>query len=150
VYIVIVSFSIGYTRLYQVNLDFIRIGWPNFYYKYLREEVIQWIFRTSRSNVSIVGIPSLSALGNKNNLRQEAILIILNAVPHAARKERHGRMETMETTATAIGMIATATDHHAKCFQWNALNAEKTLKYPLNLVVVGQCFAATATVKLDW
>jgi hypothetical protein len=56
-----------------------------------------------------VGLPSLSALGNKSNLRQEAILTSLSVVPHVARKGKHG---STETVATAIAM--TATDLYAK------------------------------------
>jgi len=61
-----------------------------------------------------VGLPSLSALRSKNNLRQEAILTSLNVALHAARKGKHGSTETM---AIVTGMIATATGPHARCFQ---------------------------------
>jgi len=55
--------------------------------------------RISRSNVPIVGLPSLSVLGNKNSLRQEAIPTSLSAVPHAAQQESRARLEVAVTVA---------------------------------------------------
>ena len=102
--------------------------------------------RTSRSNVPIAGLPSLSALRNKNNLHQEAIPTSLSAALRAARQGKH---VSTETAATVMGMVATATDHHAKCSPRYAPSVAKTLKYPLNLPMVGQCIAAIATAKLE-
>ena len=89
-----------------------------------------------------MGLPSLSVLGNKNNLRQEAILTSLSIVPHVARKGKHG---STETVATAVAM--TATGHHAKCSPRDVPSMVKTPKYPLNLAVVDRCIAVIATVK---
>ena len=89
-----------------------------------------------------MGLHSLSALENKNNLRQEAILTSLSVVPHVARKGKHGSTETVATA-----MVMTATGLYAKCSPRDAPSVVKTLKYPLNLAVVDRCIVAIATVK---
>ena len=90
----------------------------------------------------IVGLPSLSALGNKNSLRQEAILTRLSVVPHVARKGKHG---STETVATAMAM--TATGLYAKCSPRDAPSVVKTPKYPLNLAMENLSIAAIAIAK---
>ena len=111
-----------------------------------KREAIQWVFRTSQSNVPIVGLPSLSALGNKNNLRQEAIPTSLNAAPRAARKGKHS---STETVATVMGMIAMATSLDAKCFPQYALSVGVKLKYRSSPERADQYIAVIATVKSE-
>jgi hypothetical protein len=89
-----------------------------------------------------VGLLSLLALGNKNNLCQEAILTSLSVVPHVARKGKHGSTETV-----AAAMAMTATDLYAKCSPRDAPSVAKTPKYPLNLAVVDRCIVAIAIAK---
>ena len=100
--------------------------------------------RTSRSNVSIVGLHSPSALGNKNNSHPEAILTILSAVPHAARKGKHDRPATV---ATAMEIIATGPN--AKCSLPYAPSAEKIHKSLSSPAKIGRCIAAIATIRSD-
>jgi hypothetical protein len=66
-----------------------------------------------------VGLPSLSALGNKSSLLPEAILTSPNVVPHAARKGKHGNR------AIAIEIIATAIGLNGKCSLRYAPSVEK-------------------------
>ena len=103
-------------------------------------------FQTSRSNVPIVGLPSPSALGNKNNLRPEATLIIPSAVSHVARKGRYG---STATVATAIVMVAMATGLNAKCFLRYAPSVEKLPRCHSSPAKIGRCIAAIATIRLD-
>jgi hypothetical protein len=93
-----------------------------------------------------VGLHSLSALGNKNNLRQEAIPTSLNAAPRAARQGKHSSTETVETV---MGMIAMATGLDAKCSPQYALSVGRKLKYRSSPVRADQCIAVIATVKSE-
>ena len=105
-----------------------------------REEVIQWAFRTSRSNVPIVGLPSLSALRSKSSSNPEAIPTSLSAVPHAAKQ---GRQNVTE-------IVATVTGHDAKCSPQYALSVAKTPKYRSSPAKVDRCIAVSATVRSNW
>ena len=91
-----------------------------------------------------MGLPSLSALGNKNNLRPEAILITPSAVPHAAKKGRHGRTATV---AIAIEMIATGL--YAKCFLWYALSVEKIPRCHSSPAKIDRFIVAIVTIRSD-
>ncbi len=102
--------------------------------------------RTSQSSVSIAGLPSPSALGNKNNLRPEAIPIIPNAVPHAARKGRHG---STATVAIAIEMIAMATGLSAKCFLRYVPSVEKIPRCHSSPVKIDRFIVAIVTIRSD-
>jgi len=82
-----------------------------------------------------VGLPSLSALGNKNNSHPEAILIIPSAAPHAAKKGKHGRTATV---ATAMEMIAIVTGLDAKCF----------LRYVPSVAKLPRCHSSPAKIDL--
>jgi hypothetical protein len=106
----------------------------------LRKEVIQWVFRTKRSSVPIVGPTSASPLRNKSSFKPRAILMSPSAVPHA---DRQGRQSGME-------MVVTATGSHAKCFLPYAPSAAKTPKCLLSLSMTGQSIVAIATVKSGW
>ena len=46
--------------------------------------------RTSRSNVPIVGLHSLSVLGNKSSSNLKALPMSLSAAPSAAEPTKHG------------------------------------------------------------
>jgi len=93
-----------------------------------------------------VALPLLSALGNKNYLRQEAILTHPSAVPHAAKKGRHGRTATV---AIAIEMIATATGLYAKCFLRYAPSVEKIPRCHSNPAKIDRFIVAIVTIRSD-
>jgi len=93
-----------------------------------------------------VGLPSPSALGNRNNLHPEAILTSRNVVPHAARKGRHG---STAIVAIAMEMIAIATGLNARCSPRPAPSAAKAPKSRFNLAVISRFTAAIATEKSD-
>jgi hypothetical protein len=69
-----------------------------------------------------------------------------SAVPHAAKKEKHGRTATV---ATAMEMIATATGLDAKCFLRYALSVAKPLKYHSNPAKIDRCIVAIVTIRSD-
>jgi len=72
--------------------------------------------------------------------------MIPSAVPHAAKKEKHG---STATVATAIGMITTATGPNAKCSLRYAPSVEKLPRYHSNPAKIGRCIAAIATIRSD-
>ncbi len=72
--------------------------------------------------------------------------MIPSAVPHVARKGRHGSTATVATAATAIGMIAMATGLNAKCFLRYALSVEKLPRYHSSPAKIGRFIVAIATV----
>jgi len=79
-------------------------------------------------------------------LRPEAIPMIPSAVPHAARKGRHG---STATVATAIGMIAMATGLNAKCFLRYAPSVEKLPRYHFSPAKIDRFIVAIATIRSD-
>ena len=93
-----------------------------------------------------MGLPLPSALGNKSSSLPEAIPTSPSAVPHAARKGKHG---SMATVATAIEMIAMATGLNAKCFLQCAPSVAKRPRFRSSPAKIGQCIVAIATVRLD-
>ncbi len=72
--------------------------------------------------------------------------MIPSAVPHAARKGRHG---STATVATAIGMIAMATGLNAKCFLRYAPSVVKLPRYHSGPAKIGRCIVAIATIRSD-
>jgi len=70
--------------------------------------------------------------------------MIPSAVPHAARKERHG---STATVATAMEMIATGLD--GKCFLRYAPSVEKLPRCHSSPAKIGRCIAAIATIRSD-
>jgi len=69
-----------------------------------------------------------------------------SAVPHAARKGKHGSTATM---ATAIGMIAMATGLNAKCFLRYVPSVAKLPRCHSSPVKIGQFIVAIATIRSD-
>ena len=100
--------------------------------------------RTSLSSVSIAGIPSPSAPGNKSNLHPEVILMIPSAAYRAARKGRHGRIAIV---ATVIATTAMATGLSARCFLRYALSVAKLPRCHSNPAKIGRCIVVTATIR---
>jgi len=72
--------------------------------------------------------------------------MIPSAVPHAAKKGRHG---STAIVATAIGMIAMATGPNAKCFLRYAPSVEKLPRFHSSPAKIGRCIAAIATIRSD-
>jgi len=95
--------------------------------------------RISRSDVPIVGLPSLSALGNKSSSNLKALPMSLSVVPHAVEPTKHS-VPTMETTATVPS---------GKCFLPSTPSVGKTRKYRLSLVKADRCIVAIATIRSD-
>ena len=115
--------------------------------KFVREEVIQWVFRIRHSNVPTVGPLSPLAMRNRNNSSREAILTSPSVASNAVRQGKHA---STETVATAMVMIATATGRAAKCSLQYALSVARKLKYRSSPVRADQCIAVIATVKSEW
>jgi hypothetical protein len=93
-----------------------------------------------------VGLPSFSALGNKNYLRLEAITTHPSAVPHAAKTGRRGRTVTV---AIAIKMIVIATGLDAKCFLRYAPSVEKIPKCLSSPAKIDRFIVAIVTMRSD-
>ncbi len=110
--------------------------------KFRREEVIQWVFRTSRSSVPIVGLPSLSALRTKNSTKPKALLMNQNAAPHVARRKRPSEVRV------AV-VVSVATDHPARCSQRPVPHAGNRPRFLSSLAVISQCTVVIATEKTD-
>jgi len=72
--------------------------------------------------------------------------MIPSAVPHAARKGRHG---STAIVATATGMIAMATGLNDRCFLRYAPSVEKLPRCHSSPEKVGRCIAAIATIRSD-
>jgi hypothetical protein len=102
-----------------------------------REEVIQWLSRTRRSNVPIVEVNSLSALRIRSFSNPRVILMSPNAVPNAVRQGKHSGTETM----------ATAIDPHAKCSLQYAPIVARKLKYRSSHAKTDRYIAVIASVK---
>jgi len=79
---------------------------------------MQCLFRTSRSNVPIVELPSPSALGNKSSSNLKALPMSLSVVPHAVEPKKHN-FPTVEAIATVPS---------GECFMPSTPGAEKTRK----------------------
>jgi hypothetical protein len=112
--------------------------------KFIREEVIQCLFRTRPSNVPIAGRNSPSALRNRNSSSREAILTSPSVAPNAVTQ---GNQTVTETVATAMVIVDTVIAPLAKCSPLFVQNVARKLKYRLSLVKVGQCIAEIATTK---
>ena len=93
-----------------------------------------------------MGLSSLSALGNKSNLLQEAILMHPSAVPHAAKKGRHARTVTV---AIAMEIIATATSLYAKCFLRYAPSVAKVPRCHSSHAKIDRFIVAIVTIRSD-
>jgi len=65
-----------------------------------------------------VGLPSLSALGNKSSSNLKALPMSLGVVPHAVEPKKHS-VPTVETTATVPG---------GECFVPSTPGVEKVRK----------------------
>jgi len=91
-----------------------------------------------------VELPSPSALGNKSNLHPEAILMTPSAVPHAAKKGRHG---STVIVAIAMEMIAMATGLSARCFLLYAPSVEKIPRCHSSHAKIDRFIAAIATIR---
>ena len=63
--------------------------------------------RTSRSNVPIAGLHSLSVPGNKSSSNLKALPMSLNAAPSAAEPTKHG-VPTVTATPTRHGIKSSA------------------------------------------
>jgi len=70
--------------------------------------------------------------------------MIPSVVPHAAKKERHGRTATV---ATAMEMIAMATGLNVKCSLRYAPSVEKLPRCHSSPAEIGRCIAAIATIR---
>ncbi len=77
-------------------------------------------------------------------MRQEVILTHPSAVPHAAKKGRHGRTATV---AIAIEMIATGL--YAKCFLRYAPSVEKIPRCHSSPAKIGRFIVAIVTIRSD-
>jgi len=106
---------------------------------FIREEVIQWVLRTSQSSVPIAELPSPSRLKSKNSSRPEAIPTSPSAVKPAGRQ---GSQSATETEA-----VATATGPNGKCFPQLAPNVAKRPKYRSSRAKVDQYIVAIATIR---
>ena len=95
--------------------------------------------RISRSNVPIVGLPSLSALGNKNSSPLKAILTSLSAVPSAAKP---GSQSVTE-------IVAMATGPGGKCSLQYAPSVVRKPKYHSSRAEIDQYIVAIATIMPD-
>ena len=62
---------------------------------------------TSRYNVPIVGLLSLSLLGNKSSTNLKALPMSLSVVPHAAEPKKHD-VQTVAATATLHSIKSSA------------------------------------------
>ena len=75
--------------------------------------------------------------------------MIPSAVPHAARKGKHGSTAIVAIVAIAMEMIAIATGPNAKCSLRYAPSVEKLLRCHSSPAKIGQCIAAIATIRSD-
>ena len=115
------GFSLGYHKLAWITSDLLKSWVTATLANYSRrEEVIQWVFRTSLSNVPIVGLHSLSLLGSKNSSRLKASLMSLGAVLLAARQRSQN---VTEVVAMDTGP--------SKCSPQCATSVAKTPRYLL-------------------
>jgi hypothetical protein len=72
--------------------------------------------------------------------------MIPSAVPHAAKKGRHG---STAIVAIALEMIAIATDPNAKCSLRYAPSVEKLPMCHSSPAKIGRYIAAIATIRSD-
>jgi len=72
-----------------------------------------------------------------------------SAVPHAARKGRHGSTAIVAIVAIAMEMIAIATGPNAKCSLRYAPSVEKLPRCHSSPAKIGRCIAAIATIRSD-
>jgi len=70
--------------------------------------------KTSQSNVPIVGLPSLSALGNKNSSHLKALPMSLSVVLTAAELTKHD-VPIVAVTVTHHGIKPSAYLSYAQC-----------------------------------
>ncbi len=78
--------------------------------------------------------------------------MIPSAVPHAARKGRHGStaiVAIVAIVAIAMEMIAIATGPNAKCSLRYAPSVEKPPRCHSSPAKIGRCIAAIATIRSD-
>ena len=73
--------------------------------------------------------------------------MIPSAVPHAARKGRHGNSAIVAIVAIAMEMIATGPN--AKCSLRYAPSVEELPRYHSSPAKIGRCIAAIATIRSD-
>jgi hypothetical protein len=137
-----VVLSLGYHILGQINLDSLKFTQAlddrNSNQLFRREEVIQWVFKTSRSNAPIVGRSSSSQLVSKSSMHLVAYRMNLNVVPSAAEPESQNAMQ----------MVATSPDD--RCSRQYVPAVAKTPKYRSSPAMIDRYIAVIATLKSDW
>ena len=86
-----------------------------------------------------MGLPSLSALGNKSSSNLKALPMSLGVVPHAVEL----------TKCSVLAVETTATVPSGKCFVPSTHGVGKTRRYRLSLVKADRFIVAIATVKSE-
>ena len=86
-----------------------------------------------------MGLPSLSALGNKSSSNLKALPMSLSVVPHAVEPTKRS-VPAVETTATVPS---------GECFVPSTLGVGKTRKYRLSPSKIDQCIVSIVTIRSD-